>query len=273
MGKDDGAAAPVLFNKTFEYVKCINLKRRPDRWQAFRSQQVPTTLFRSTNKRKVERVDAVDGNLLTPDTVPSTDCQIVWDASQNAKYDPNIRPPMMKQCTMGEVGCTLSHVKLWKELALSVSASSAGDESMLILEDDAIFHPTFSSSFAYMWKLVPKDWDIFYLGFCNVGPITPIIQQSFPSSQEEGSSDNLTTTVSIFRPSYGFYTHAYALRRKAAQALVSQHLPVVGPIDTWLADNAWFGLNVYCGVIGRSTCIIGQQRKDLKVDIVHSAHH
>jgi GR25 family glycosyltransferase involved in LPS biosynthesis len=149
---------------------------------------------------------------------------------------------------------------------------------MLILEDDAIFHPTFSSSFAKMWKLVPEDWDIFYLGFCNVGPTTPVVieqqeKHDDPRQEQQGQQGQQPDLrISIVRPSYGFYTHAYALRtNKAAQKLLSQ-LPVVGPIDTWLADNAWFGMNVYFGVMGRSTCIIGQQRKDLKNDIVHSAH-
>jgi len=265
MGEDNDDEEDFLeFHKAFDYVKCINLKRRPDRWQAFTSQS-SSVAGAGVVSKIVERVDAVDGILLTPDTtdVPPNECKMEWDASKNAKYDPHIQPPMIKQCTMGEVGCTLSHVALWKELAMAVQV----DASMLILEDDAIFHPTFSSSFPKMWKLVPEDWDIFYLGFCNVGPVTPVVQHKYP--QGEGQHDCLT--VSIVRPSYGFYTHAYALRTKGAQRLVSQ-LPVVGPIDTWLADNAWFGMNVYYGVIGRSTCIIGQQRKDLKNDIVHSAH-
>mmetsp|Transcript_36701 Transcript_36701/g.89036 ORF Transcript_36701/g.89036 Transcript_36701/m.89036 type:complete len:277 (+) Transcript_36701:236-1066(+) len=273
MGEDDNDdEAALFFHQTFDYVKCINLKRRPDRWQAFTSQS-SSVVGADVVSKIVERVDAVDGILLTPDTtdVPPNECKMEWDASENAKYDPHIRPPMIKQCTMGEVGCTLSHVALWKELvAMAVQEEAPParpDASMLILEDDAIFHPTFSSSFSKMWKLVPEDWDIFYLGFCNVGPVTPVVQHKYP--QGEGQHDCLT--VSIVRPSYGFYTHAYALRTKAAQTLVSQ-LPVVGPIDTWLADNAWFGMNVYYGVIGRSTCIIGQQRKDLKNDIVHSAH-
>ncbi|CAJ1964965.1 unnamed protein product [Cylindrotheca closterium] len=268
-----------FFDEAFDHVKCINLTRRPDRWQAFLRQHfVP---------RKLERWEAIDGSLLLTHVPPSEEqeeCQMEWDASQNAKYDPHIQPPMMKRCTMGEVGCTLSHVAAWKEFCVlddSAGGDGNGASTMLILEDDAIFHPTFLSSFSKMWKLVPEDWDMFYLGFCNVGPTTPVVTASSvkkndptnedPRRQEEQGQQPDFTTISIVRPSYGFYTHAYALRTRGAQKLLSQ-LPVVGPIDTWLADNSWFGMNVYLGVMGRSTCIIGQQRKDLKNDIVHSAH-
>lgn len=233
----------------FDSIRCINLQRRPDRWQAFLLQQqpIPTT---------VQRYNAVDGNTIS--VLHKEEVQIEWNATTNAKYDPHIQAPMIKYCTMGEVGCTLSHVRLWKELSI---ASGSNNNSMLILEDDAIFHPSFATSFDQMWKLVPEDWDFVYLGFCNVGPTTMVRQETY--------EDNMT--ISIVRPSYGFYTHAYAIRDKAARHLLSK-LPVVGPIDTWLADNAWFGLNVYLGVMGKSTCIIGQRRTDLKNDIVHSAH-
>jgi hypothetical protein len=95
--------------------------------------------------------------------------------------------------------------------------------------------------------------------------------------------------VQLFRPTYGFYTHAYAISKSAASKLVS-HLPVAAPLDVWLADNDWFGLNVYCGAVihhnkynrttakdgliglkGKGVSLIAQRRVDS--DIVHSAHH
>lgn len=78
-----------------------------------------------------------------------------------------------------------------------------------------------------------------------------------------------------FRPTYGFHTHAYALTKHAASVLLESG-PVCGPLDVWLADNAWFGLKVYCIMVadegynreGRS--LVGQQRVHLGSDVAMS---
>lgn len=79
----------------------------------------------------------------------------------------------------------------------------------------------------------------------------------------------------MFRPTYGFHTHAYALTKSAAETLL-QNGPVCGPLDVWLADNEWFGLNVYCGVVANEgynkegALLISQRKHDTKSDIVQS---
>ncbi|KAH8074480.1 hypothetical protein JL721_2042 [Aureococcus anophagefferens] len=40
-----------------------------------------------------------------------------------------------------------------------------------------------------------------------------------------------------------------AALRNTAAAKLAGHLPVVGPVDAWLADNQWFGLDVFCLVV------------------------
>jgi GR25 family glycosyltransferase involved in LPS biosynthesis len=117
--------------------------------------------------------------------------------------------------------------------------------AMLILEDDAVFHSKFLSSFRQLWSSVPDKWDNTFLGFCHVGTKQGVLET------EQNS--------------------AYARRSRAAAKLM-YYMPGVGPIETWQADNAWSGLNVYSGVMGESTCSIGQRRADLKNHIVHSAH-
>ena len=41
------------------------------------------------------------------------------------------------------------------------------------------------------------------------------------------------------------HTDCYAIRRAAARKFLDA-LPVAGPVDVWLADNNWFGAQVYC---------------------------
>jgi GR25 family glycosyltransferase involved in LPS biosynthesis len=227
---------------------------------------------------KVERFDAVDGAALfdategtSNDLAEHLPCLLEWDATKNAMYDRHIRPPMIKRLTPGEVGCVMSHVNLWRE----VLNCDKPDSRMLILEDDVVFYRRnkqeaslgFIEAFSSLWKAVPSDWDILYLGFCNIGKRIPVVPACCLSVSME---------ITIFRPTYGFYTHAYALSKSAASILLS-NLPVSGPLDVWLADNQWFGLNVYCGAVanegwnGKGASLVSQRREDS--DIVHSAHH
>ena len=271
---------------------------------------------------KVERFAAVDGAEVVP-----LDVSLEWDATQNAQYDQYIQPPMTKQMTAGEVGCAMSHIGLWKELA--EMEETIRKPNMLVLEDDAILYQPgakneqlrrqtphknhrkgrYNDSFMLnskrgnndglnrsfnsiswedkdestervpssvtdgdngfvpallnVWKNLPEDWDILYLGFSDRGQRLYI--------------DRTITTappVTLFRPTYGFHTHAYALTQKAARVLL-EHLPVQGPLDVWLADNKWFGLNVYCAFIEDGTSfkgklgaqLIAQKRHNSKSDI------
>jgi hypothetical protein len=41
--------------------------------------------------------------------------------------------------------------------------------AMLILEDDAVFHSKFLSSFRQLWSSVPDKWDNTFSEFCHVG--------------------------------------------------------------------------------------------------------
>jgi len=234
-----------------------------------------------------------------------------WDATRNAKWDKHVRPPFEnKTLTPGEIGCAMSHAKLWMEFARGYNnsngapnASASKDEkdereegegatekrkcrTMLILEDDADFYrrdrgrltPTgpgtsksassgivgFDDVFRDLWNRVPEDWDILYLGLSDRGERLFVGQESKEETEkgeagggadDDGGGDdenrrinNEEPLVRIFRPTYGFHTHAYAITDRAAAILV-EHLPVVGPLDVWLADNNWFGMNVYVGVV------------------------
>mmetsp|Transcript_2840 Transcript_2840/g.7796 ORF Transcript_2840/g.7796 Transcript_2840/m.7796 type:complete len:435 (-) Transcript_2840:670-1974(-) len=156
--------------------------------------------------------------------------------------------------------------------------------SMLIFEDDAAFfqrkrhqkrskrqylrtnkeykyenkplEDSFLRAFRRAYTMLPEDWDIFYLGISDRGERRDLVSGRIASVYcregeiEEFSDDENEEelVVQLFRPTYGFHTHAYAIRQSAAEKLLLE-LPVVGPIDVWLADNQWFGLKVYCAII------------------------
>jgi len=198
---------------------------------------------------------------------------------------------------------------------------------MLILEDDIVFtkwpapkgrssdrfrntpnrHSVhrFVSAFAKAWRQLPDDWSILYLGFSSRGERFYVTDDQETANTKETRNSPVTfdaktrdsrrsvdndddLKVRIYRPTYGFHTHAYAINAKAASTLL-EHLPVVGPIDVWLADNAWFGLRVYAAVIANEgwqlddgsyegTNLISQDRqrkpgsRQYSSDIQQSAH-
>ena len=154
---------------------------------------------------------------------------------------------------------------------------------MLILEDDIRFahhdhHGTsrFVTACHKALQLLPDDAGILYLGISARGERTYLDDGRDPGA----AHDPMNPNIRLYRPSYGYHTHAYAITKEASQILLDQ-LPIKGPIDVWLADNHWFDIPVYCAVIagegweledgsleGRN--LIEQCRGGMKNDIVHS---
>ena len=112
----------ILFTK----IVCINLDRRPDRWQRIQNELVRHGIG------PVQRFAAIDGERLAK---PAG-----WNHSA------------------GAYGCLLSHVEVIKE------ARASGAASVLIFEDDAVLAPDFESRFGGYVKEVPDDWDMLYFG-------------------------------------------------------------------------------------------------------------
>jgi GR25 family glycosyltransferase involved in LPS biosynthesis len=176
---------------------------------------------------------------------------------------------------------------------------------MLILEDDVVFtckkgKSRFAGAFAKAWKMLPSDYSILYLGFSSRGERRYVKEETRDgasiqeqkhqssgylksnSSSTRPKKDPLDPEILLYRPTYGFHTHAYVINKTGAAKLLD-NLPVVGPIDVWLADNEWFGLSgVYCAVIAHEgwrsddgtyegTNLISQDRKTHPSDIQQSS--
>lgn len=113
----------------------INLKRRKDRWENFQKQEGAKCL-------KYERFTAIDGSKLEP----TEQLQRIFDGN-----DYNMRE--------GMVGCAMSHIKLYIELANSKY------DAFCILEDDIEFVPSFRDKFLHLYNGLEKGWDLCYLGY------------------------------------------------------------------------------------------------------------
>jgi len=113
-------------NEAFPHKFCINLDRRPERWEQMRSK------FERCGVEGVQRFAAVDG--------------------QQAIVPANWTDPP------GAYGCLRSHLEIIEE------ARRCGWPNVLIFEDDAALDPELSEKFSSYFQQVPGDWEMLHFG-------------------------------------------------------------------------------------------------------------
>jgi GR25 family glycosyltransferase involved in LPS biosynthesis len=127
-------------NDYFDKIYCINLDRRPDRWEENCLPQ-----FKELGM-EVERFSACDGK---------TEVDLGHGDVYNA-----------------ELAGTISHLKAIKK------AKEEGVERLLLLEDDVVFstngNTNTSEMFSERIKQVPEDWDILFFGGNHVGDMSNV---------------------------------------------------------------------------------------------------
>lgn len=106
----------------------------------------------------------------------------------------------------GAFGCCLAHA-----VALARALSDYGlgeDDPIAIFEDDCVFVPDFATKLSRAAKLVPSDWDLFYLGgqhLVELGGKPRVVAQDGDVS--------IARSLNINR------LHAYVVRVRAARVL------------------------------------------------------
>jgi GR25 family glycosyltransferase involved in LPS biosynthesis len=193
-------------------VKVVNLDRRPDRWTRMVEELAAAGLRRYT------RVPARDGRALR-----AADEELFLFRENRFGW------------RRGVIGCALSHMGLWRDLAASPDPGAA----WLILEDDV----RLGRDFLVQWNRrhdevgqVDSGWDLLFLGLSAVGPT--------PDDGPVPRVERLT------EPPPGILggNFAYALRRRGAWKLLEwiaqEGVPV--PIDTF----------ILCHLDGLSTFVV-----------------
>ena len=191
-----------MFNKCY----VINLKRCTDKRQHMENE------FRKLADKGINLnhvfFDAVDGK----------------DSNNLSKYTYNIPnwydPKSGKTMTCGEVGCSLSHYLVWKDITNSVDSGTLPlDCKVIILEDDVVFpQDAFKKLEAYHSKLT-QSYDMLYL---HRKPLNP--------NAETFVTPNIKTAA------YSYWTCAYILTYTGAKKLVdSNFLQNILPSDEFLS--------------------------------------
>lgn len=192
---------PEKTNFGFDKIYVINLARRESR----RSRMIAVLEDLGI---EYEFADAVDGRNLTQNDLNDLGIQMLDGYS-----DPiNDRP-----LTMGEIGCFLSHFKIW------VDVLSNGFEKILILEDDLHFEAYFRHQFEYLLNEVQHQnlkWDLIYLGRKRL---------------EDATEPAVGGTETLVKPGYSYWTLAYMLSKTGARKLIkSRPLSRMMAVDEYL---------------------------------------
>jgi len=112
-------------NDYFDKIVCINLDRRPDRWEESQKEFEKLNIV-------VERISALDGRFIKP--------------PPGFKYPP------------GAFALLLTHIEIIKD------AIKNNYKNFLLFEDDVAFIDNFYEKFNAKIDFLPDDWDMFYLG-------------------------------------------------------------------------------------------------------------
>lgn len=116
----------AMLNEKFPYKICINLDRRPERWQQMQRK------FDRHGIYSVRRFPAVDGN--------------------------KVELPANWAHTPGAYGCLMSHLEVVRE------ARRLGVSNVLILEDDVVFDDHLQKKLVSYLQQLPPDWDMLFFG-------------------------------------------------------------------------------------------------------------
>ena len=143
----------------------------------------------------------------------------------------------------GHIGLCLSHWALWSHIW------HAGHKEAIVLEDDAFFKTGFLEQFRKVYKSLPDDWDLVYLGWLHDHPRAKIKIKHNVYKLMEGCP---------------FGTHAMLIRRSGIRKLLDTIRPSNAHIDVAISKHSLPHLNWYVVdpsiVTQRSQQ--GQQNKD-----------
>jgi len=192
----------------------INLERRPDKLIEFFDRY-------PYKKENVEIFKAVDGSkiTLTDEIKKILINYIKKNPHKDGKYGP----------IKGELGCTLSHIKIWKSIINNEDLDL--NDMVAIFEDDAFFYHDFDK----IWNKnnIPNDVDLLYIG----GRFN---ENYIPKNILNWCKIKNNLYVTNFEDRT---THSYIISKKGAYKLlklVEEDGGIYHAIDHWLRDKIQF---------------------------------
>jgi GR25 family glycosyltransferase involved in LPS biosynthesis len=231
----------------------VNLERRPDRMEGCAARlraRCPGLHF--------ERFIATDGRS-TP--IGSDEVAHSWHTARNVVYqkhrsirkgwdDLHTYHERTLPLSGGERGCSSSHLRAWRYCL--EQAGESGNSPLLVLEDDAAPTEEFAASLERVWRDVPSDCGVLYLGY------------------SQAADWRREVSPNLVEAEYVWTTVAYVIWPSAARFLLSQ-LPVNEPVDNWMAGFSAAGdVKAYCV---RPKIVLQADAWNVNSDVAHSDEH
>lgn len=140
---------------------------------------------------------------------------------------------LKRNLTSGEVGCSLSHIKIYEDMI------NNDTEKALILEDDISFDNNLSETINYINKL-DLNWDIILLGHHTHFSRLIDTKISFWSKKYK-----LSNSYDLLRPSeIGYGTYGYLISKNGAKKLLDELKTFYKPIDNYTGNDKYTNLYV-----------------------------
>lgn len=138
-----------------------------------------------------------------------------------------------RNVTKGEVGCTLSHLGVYRLIADDVAI--ADDEFALVCEDDALFNTDFNANLAALLAVNPTA-DMVLVGQSKIAEFNHAeLALTYPTTFGF-LQKKIGNGFSLSYPYKNYYagTVAYLIRKSAVKRLLSECQP---ELPYWLADD------------------------------------
>eukprot|EP00090_Calanus_glacialis_P014493 TRINITY_DN23297_c0_g1_i1.p1 TRINITY_DN23297_c0_g1~~TRINITY_DN23297_c0_g1_i1.p1 ORF type:complete len:567 (-),score=145.41 TRINITY_DN23297_c0_g1_i1:201-1901(-) len=210
--RSDPISVDPLFNKYvqdipdktklgMDNVYLINLERRPDRYSRMKYNLDLIGV-------DFQLVPAVDGRLIDQNYLIENNIKMLPEFSE---------PYHGRPLTFGEIGCFMSHHKIWKDMIAS------NYDTIVVFEDDIRFEPYFIQKLDYLLtelKTIPEEWDLVFLG-----------RKILHNSEEPW----LQSSSQLVMVDYTYWTLSYILTRTGAQKLLAgDPLTKMVPVDEYI---------------------------------------
>ena len=188
--------------------------------------------LKKQNISNYEIIEAVDGNKINSKEI---DLLI----SKNSKFINPINTNMSKS----EIGCALSHIKIYKKII------NHNLDFALILEDDAIFTNKFTED---LKKFIIKN-----LKYKKQIMLLSELWEFYKKPLDKNNNYEIVDVTNAF------FTHSYFINREAAKSLVSFNFPIKTVADNFVI------FKIYCGIkiTGLSPFILKQEKTHFKSTI------
>jgi GR25 family glycosyltransferase involved in LPS biosynthesis len=216
-------------------VYVISLKRRGDKRQYVSRTLAP---FQARGSMRVKIVDATDGNEIDSEFLTKANfCP--WHAYSlqpaqmgehtwrhwnvySAETIKQLRHWYCRKQKLGEIGCAISHWRVWCMIAANPSDVS------IVLEDDVAIEDESFQKFRTVVEATTEPWDLIYLAR------TP--RPDIGMTEDEGLKTGCERTDCHFvKPGYSWSAYAYALSPSGAKKLVQSRMnESLMPVDEYL---------------------------------------